>query len=458
MTPTDNSPSPGTDAASAAATREEAQRRLEELLARRAEGDTKDDSSRRRRAVLVIVLVLLLLLLCGVGAFLYRLLAPGAGGGGATDGGADSAGITWVRSIYGFGPAANQLFANPNDAATGPDGTIWVSDPANSRVVGFRGDGTFVRLIQGDKVTGEPFRLPSRLAVDPDGLIYIVDRANEALTIMDGDTKLVGTNIPGITAIDTDEEIVVLGSQAGFAITDKDGNVLTLVGTKGSGEDQFDSVGGVAIDSETQTIYVVDTYNNRLSAWDYSGAQKWIVLMGNPANNVQLQGGGSLETSSSAEAGLQLPTDVTVDGKGRPVVLDAFDFSLSAFSPTNGGFVGKWGAYGDRDGQFMYPSGFDYDITKDWFTVADTQNLRAQVIRIPGSGAEGAAGVRSWLSRLMAGPARALWPCCVLLPLLLLLLLLGRWRKRRKERDLENRVRQQALQAGVVGSGLDTSE
>ncbi len=68
----------------------------------------------------------------------------------------------------------------------------------------------------------------------------------------------------------------------------------------------------------------------------------------------------------------------------------------------------------------MYPSGFDYDATKDWFTVADTDNRRAQIVRIDGTGAEGLAGLASWLSRLLAGPARALWPCLLLLPLLLL--------------------------------------
>ncbi len=416
-------------------TREEAQRRIEEILARR-QGGEDDPRSRRTRTILIIVLVVLLLLLCGGAAFLYRLLSPGAGtGAGNEEGDTGTNGIIWVRSIYGFGSEADQLFVNPNDATTGPDGTVWVTDPANSRVIGFRGDGTYLDMIQGSMQTGEPFRLPSRIAVDSDGIVYIVDRANETLTIMDGDTKLAGQNIPGITCVDVNAEIVVVGSTAGFAVLDKDGNAQVVVGSKGSGEDQFDNVGGVAIDSDSRTIYVVDTYNNRLSAWDYAGARKWIVKLGNSGNAVNLEGGMSLETSSGAPANLQLPTDVIVDGNGRPMILDAFDFTISAFDPADGVFVGKWGTYGDKDGQFMYPSGFDYDPARDWFTIADTQNLRAQIVRIEGTGPGGFAALQSWLRRLLSGPLRALWPCLSLLPLLLLLLLIRRWKRRRDERD-----------------------
>ena len=430
MTALENGSTPGGDAS--ALTREEAQRRLEEILGQ-GERDEKGAQSRRTRAILVVVLIVLLLLLCGVGAFLYRLLSPGGGGGdGAQD---DLAGIIWIRSIYGFGPSAEQMFVNPNDAATDPDGIIWVTDPGASRVVGFRGDGTYADIILGSMQTGEPFRLPSRVAVDPDGVIYIVDRANETLTIMDGQRKLAAASIPGVTSVDANDEIVVAGAASGFAILDKDGNIQTIVGTRGTNEDQFDSVGGVAIDSDKKTIYVADTYNNRLSAWDYTGKRKWMVTLGNPANAVKLEGGASLTTTTSAEANLQLPTDVTIDGNGRPMILDAFDFSISAFGPSDGKFLGKWGTHGEKDGQFMYPTGFSYDASKDWFVVADTENLRAEIIRIEGTGASGAAGLLTGLNRLLAGPLRALWPCLALLPLILLAILLARRRRRRQERE-----------------------
>jgi len=412
--------------------KEEAQRRIEEIMGGRDGGERT--TSRRTRGILVALLILLLLGLCVAGAFLYRLLSPGFL---ADNNGTDLAGITWIRSIYGYGAKAEEQFVNPNDAASGPDGTIWVADPGHARVLGFRGDGTYVDVVTGSQETGEPFRVPSRIALDADGILYIVDRPNETLTIMDGQRKLASASIPGVTAVDVNDSMVVAGSKAGIAILDKDGNVKNIVGTWGKGEDQFDTVGGVAIDSASQTIYAVDTFNNRLSAWDYAGKRKWIVTLGNPGNEVKLEGGMSLATSSTAAARLQLPTDVTVDGKGRPIVLDGFDFTLSVFDPNNGAFLEKWGTFGEQDGQFMYPSGFNYDASKDWFVVADTSNQRAQVIRIQGTAAEGMSGARSWLNRLLAGPARALWPCLVLLVLLALVLLVRRLRNRfRKTQQL----------------------
>jgi sugar lactone lactonase YvrE len=422
---------PGVDAQGQA--KEEAQRRIEEILGQR-ERATTGRGSRRKRAILIAVLIILLLLLAGVAAFLYRIIAPRPSSTGGAEGDAGLNGVTWVRSIYGYGPTESQQFTNPNDTAVGPDGTIWVTDPGHFQVVGFRGDGTFVGRVQGNKQTGNPFRVPSRVAVDSAGIMYVADRPNQILTIMDGQTQLASAGIPGLASVDVNDEMVVVGSLSGFAILDKDGNVKTLVGTRGSGDDQFDYVGGVAIDSAKRVIYCVDTYNNRLSAWDYSGKRKWITQLGNPANAVKLQGGGNLVTTSTADAALQLPTDVAIDGKGRPIVLDAFDFSISAFNPSDGKFVDKWGAYGSRDGQFLYPTGFSYDASKDWFVVADTQNLRAEIIRIKGTGAGGASGALSGLRRLLAGPARALWPCLALIPLLLLLLLFGRRKKRRDER------------------------
>jgi hypothetical protein len=310
-------------------------------------------------------------------------------------------------------------------------------------VVAFRGDGTYVDRITADRNTGEPFRVASRIAVDGDGIMYVVDRPNETLTIMDGKRKLAQAQIPGATTVDVNDEMVVVGPNAGFAILDKDGNAKTVVGTRGNNEDQFDVVGGVSIDSAKRSIYVVDTFNNRLSAWDYNGKRKWIVKLGNPGNEVKLEGGKNLETTTTAPAALQLPTDVTIDGKGRPVVLDAFDFSLAIFDPADGSFVEKWGTYGDQDGQFMYPTGVNYDATKDWFVVADTDNQRAQIIRIAGTGAEGPLGIVSGFNRLMAGPLRALWPLLGLIPALIIVLLVRKWMRRRAE---------QADEQGIPGS------
>ena len=118
------------------------------------------------------------------------------------------------------------------------------------------------------------------------------------------------------------------------------------------------------------------------------------------------------------------------------IIVEESITGVMAFDPKSGAFIGSWGAPGEKDGQFMYPSTVSYDATKDWFVVADTSNRRAEIIRLPGSGKEG-SGVVSALNRLLAGPLRALWPCLALLPLILIALLVRRWRRRRTEAAAE---------------------
>ena len=83
------------------------------------------------------------------------------------------------------------------------------------------------------------------------------------------------------------------------------------------------------------------------------------------------------------------------------------------FDPKDGKFLAKYGAYGEKDGQFSYPSSIAYDPQRDWFAVADSSNSRVQIVRIPDSGADPLGAVR----RQLAGPIRA---CLVPLALLLL--------------------------------------
>ncbi|MEI7718208.1 MAG: hypothetical protein WCI78_19340, partial [Mycobacterium sp.] len=96
----------------------------------------------------------------------------------------------------------------------------------------------------------------------------------------------------------------------------------------------------------------------------------------------------------------------------------------------DGKLIAKYGAPGTVDGQFVYPSSVAYDAFRDWFVVADTQNARLQVIRIPNSGGSTTAS----LGRALSGPLRA---CIVPLLLIILAIIAGiiyRVVKRRRKR------------------------
>src|SRR5690606_22396135 len=128
-------------------------------------------------------------------------------------------------------------------------------------------------------------------------------------------------------------ESMAIGSDAGFAIVDpNNGEPLQVVGTRGQGEDQFDTVNGVAFGAD-DTLYIVDAFNNRLWAYDTQGNRLWSVATGAPGNQVDVSGADAVASSTltSAPAGLGLPADVCVDGNGRIVVLDGFDFAMAVF-------------------------------------------------------------------------------------------------------------------------------
>jgi DNA-binding beta-propeller fold protein YncE len=66
-------------------------------------------------------------------------------------------------------------FNLPLQAATGPDGTVYVVDGGNFRVQSFYPDGTFKEQFGGIGTRSGQFSRPKGIATGPDGNIYVVD-------------------------------------------------------------------------------------------------------------------------------------------------------------------------------------------------------------------------------------------------------------------------------------------
>jgi DNA-binding beta-propeller fold protein YncE len=116
-----------------------------------------------------------------------------------------------------------------------------VSDVAKQRVEKLAPDGTIIAEWKGP----EPgFYGPRRIAVGRDDSIYVVDQ---------GRTRIVRFN--------------------------PDGRVLSVWGSKGSGDGQFDDPTSVAVDVNTDTVYVADPRNKRIQIFDSRGKflTKWVV-------------------------------------------------------------------------------------------------------------------------------------------------------------------------------------
>jgi sugar lactone lactonase YvrE len=360
--------------------------------------------SRRGRRLLALILVGLTLLLITVGFFLFRILVPA----NEVATGDKAGGLEWVRSIYGFGADPSQQLRMPASAAAAPDGTIWVADAVNARILAFNPDGTFKSSIKG--TAEDPLILPTDVKVDAEGRVYVLETTQDELHVLTADNQqLMVKKIQKPTGVAISADRIIVGSAAGFAIMDKEGNVLKIVGTQGKGEDQFDTVNGVAI-AKDGTFYILDTFNNRLSHYDKDGNRIWEASLGKAGNKNNIQVPGSNSATGTA---LQLPSDMTFDANNRLIVVDPFDFSISVVDPKDGKIVKKYGRYGSEDGQFAYPSSISYDKGRDWFVVADSANNRVQIVRIPDSGGTPLTSAAATLT----GPIRA-----CLIPLILILI------------------------------------
>lgn len=370
----------------------------------------------------MLVVIVLLLMLGMFGYLLYSALrapAPVAGGKPV-----DLQGIEWVRSIYGTSNKPQDFFGQTQVAAPGDDGTIWVTDVSHlSTVMHFAPDGRYLGSLKSVDAS-MPISSPSRVAVGPDGRVYLCETALDRVHVLRPNGDDGGTfSVPQPISVAVSDDRILVGSVSGFAVLDKAGKPLGVVGSRGKGEDEFDYVHGVAFGPDG-SIYVSDSYNNRLSAYEPDGKRRWIVRTGAPANSAEitnnmLQSSTPSDTTLKGDDALQLPLGLTVDGAGRVVVVDMYGCNLAVFDPKTGKLIGKYGDYGPDDGQFFYPVSVSYDSGRDWFTVADALNRRVEIVRISGS-RSGAGRVTAAVSRTASGPLRA-----CLIPVLLFLIALA---------------------------------
>lgn len=384
-------------------------------------------SSRARIVLLVAILVLLALLVVLVVLF-FNLLKPA--GLPEDTGDAAPTGLTWVRSMYGFGPSADEQLLSPSSVAIAPDGRIYATDPIRARIMIFNSDGTFDRLLHtgaGGAGTGQFIR-PEALDVDENGEVYIADSwANKIIVFDDGGTYVrewpVQQQARGVYVSDGSVYVLDVGK---VIVYDTQGKELRSFGTRGRAPGQLDAYQGIA--AKDGSIYVADSYNKRLQSFDDSGKLIWAVpeSAANTSGPMAEAAPTSDESSSSAVPGhvWDLPQDLVFDGAGRLVVVDAFTFEMAVIEPKNGKAQAVFGEFGTADGQFFYPTSVDYDPARDWFAVADTQNNRVQIVRIPGSGGSPMSAVWRWTS----SPYRYL-----VVPglLFLIVLALALWARRR---------------------------
>lgn len=354
----------------------------------------------RTRWVLTIVVVLLVALLAVLVALFASLLRPVGLPAGSPAVKEDE--MTWVKSIYGYGPSAAEQLLSPSSVAIGPDGAIYVTDPTRSRVLIFSVDGSFKDVLQSATPGTQmgSFVRPESIDIAENGDVYIADSRAKKVIVFNRKKEFVreypvDQMARGVYQADGKVYVLDVGKVIVF---EQDGKRLSSFGTRGKAPGQLDAYQGIV--ARGGTIYVADSYNKRIQAFDESGTLLWA------------RPEVATSTPAADDNAWDLPQDLTFDATGQLVVVDAFTFQLAVVDPKTGERGKSYGEFGRADGQFFYPTSVAYDPLRDWFAVADTQNNRVQIVRIPGSAVQ-PAQASVW--RILSSPYRYLVPPAIVL-------------------------------------------
>lgn len=277
----------------------------------------------------------------------------------------------YVTSFGSEGSEAGQ-FAGPEGIAVDSGGNVWVADTYNNRIQKFDPQGEF--LLQATGGEGE-FGNPTAIAVDAEGGVWVADTYNDRVQHFDAEGGFLGQfgssgstdgefSYPMGIEADVGGRIWVSDTESGRVqkwVTSSGPDGAYFVGefgSKGSAPGQLSNPSGVAADSEGD-LWVSDTANNRLQVLGAEG--EFIRQVGS-------LGTGNGQFSS--------PHGVAVDGIGNIWVADTGNNRIQELD-SEGKFIRTLGTSGSANGQFKSP----YDVAVDgsgnvW--VADLGNARVQ--------------------------------------------------------------------------------
>ena len=200
----------------------------------------------------------------------------------------------------GAGSAEGQL-NGPRGVAVGADGSIYVVDSRNARIQEYSSDGSFVRAI-GTNGSG-PGQLglntaaggggPAGIAISPDGSIYVADTWNHRIVVYNADgspLRAWGQFVDLQDSPDAQQQTGSFYGPRGIAIHeglvyvtdtgnervqvfDAEGTFIRAFGGAGNGDGQLREPVGIAV-AEDGAVLVADSHNSRIARFDANG--RWL--------------------------------------------------------------------------------------------------------------------------------------------------------------------------------------
>jgi tripartite motif-containing protein 71 len=321
------------------------------------------------------------------------VLINGAGPGTAT-------GWALQTTVGSSGSATNQ-FQDPRGVAIDSSGNIFVADFTNNRILKLNSSGVYQTHVT---VTGPKF-----LCVDSTGLVYAttngdsslgdrVNRYSNTLVLADTNTAVGNGPTRGIATDST--HVYATSENRVYKLLCTTLNEVTHWGTSGSGNGQFSSPTGVAVNAGV--VSVVDAGNSRVQRFDTTGTYQSQFSIGSGGQGIAVDTGGQLLVATSGAVTRYTTAGVMVDSF---LQTGAYGLAVTTgdvvwVANNTGDSIAKWdeaaggGNTGTAAGQFQNPESLDLNQTSGRIYVADTGNHRVQYFTSAGvyEGTWGSAG------------------------------------------------------------------
>ena len=191
-------------------------------------------------------------------------------------------GFKKVRELTG---PADKPMIMPTDLALGFDNRLYVVDSGNNRILVFAEEGKFLFAFGSPGEGDGQLIAPVGITTTADGSVLVADRGNKRVQVFDTDGKflqsiptLIGEKRAAPVDVALDDAtarlyVTVSAPDHKVLVYNNKGEVETTWGQPGSNLGEFRYPASVVV-GPNEYVYVVDVFNSRVQALDFSGKAK----------------------------------------------------------------------------------------------------------------------------------------------------------------------------------------